>query len=79
MLHTEVRWRVASGRLITGKNSECKMYWIRNNLDLGGVGILAAGKLIDKIFHVKHKNDRLMMIKLLIGKQIIAIVSTYAQ
>ena len=64
----EVRGRGVSARLITRKNSEYKMYWVGNNLGLGGAGILVAGKWIDKIFDVKFLNDRLIMIKLLIGK-----------
>ena len=39
----KVRWRGASARLITGKNSEYKMYWVGNVLGLGGVGILGSG------------------------------------
>ena len=74
----EIRWKGASARLITRKNSEYKMYWVGNNLGLSGVGILVAGKWIDKIFHVKCINDRLMMIKLLVGKGTITIVSTNA-
>ena len=54
------------------------MYWVGNNASLGGVGKLVAGKWIDKIFDVKHVN-RLMMIKLLINKRLVAIVSTYVQ
>ena len=64
----EVRGRGVSARLITRKNSEYKMCWVGNNLGLGGARILVAGKWIDKIFDVKFLNDRLMMIKLLIGK-----------
>ena len=67
-----------SARLITRKNSKYKMYWVENNLGLGGAKILVAGKWSDKIFDVKFLNDRLMMIKLLIGKRTIAIVSTCA-
>ena len=40
--------------------------------------ILVAGKWIDKILDVKRVNDRSMLIKLLFGKQIVAIVLTYA-
>lgn len=74
----EVRWRGASARLITGKDSEYKMFWIGKNTGLGGVGLLVARKWIDKIIDVKRVNDRLMMIKLLIGKTVAAIVSAYA-
>ena len=67
-----------SARLITRKNSKYKMYWVGNNLGLGGAKILVAGKWSDKIFDVKFLNDRLMMIKLLIGKRTVATVSTCA-
>ena len=62
--------------MITGKNSEHKMYWVGNNLGLGGAGILVAEKRTDKIYDVKHVNNRLMIIKLLIGKRNVAIAST---
>ena len=74
----EVRWRGASARLIAGKNNKYKIYWVGNNLGLGDVEILVAGKWIDKILDVKRVNDRSMLIKLLFGKQIVAIVLTYA-
>ena len=49
-----------------------------NYLRSGGIGILVAGKSIDKIFDVNSVNSKLMMIKLLIGKHVVAIVSVYA-
>ena len=54
------------------------MYWVGSNLGLIVVGILVAGKLMDKIFDVKCVNDRLMMIKLFIGEQIVAIAFSNA-
>lgn len=52
------------------------VFCFRNNFGLGGVRILVAMKQTDKIFDVKHVNDRLMM-TLLIGKEIVALLSTY--
>ena len=72
----EEKWRGVSARLITGTNNEYKMYWVGNTL--GGIGILVTGKWIDKIFDVKCVNGRLMIIRLVIGKRIVAIVSVYA-
>ena len=43
--------RGASARLITGKDSEYKMFLVENNFGLGGVGILVARKWTDKIFN----------------------------
>ena len=74
----EVRWRGASARLTTGKNSECKMDWVGNKIGLSDdLTMLVAGKWIDKIFDVKRVNDR-WMIKLLICKLNVAIVLMYA-
>lgn len=75
----EVRWRGASARLITGRDSKYKMFWVGNNFGLGGVRIVVARNWIDKIFDMECVNDRLMMIKLFIGKQILAVVSTYTK
>ena len=74
----EVRWRGASTRLITGKSCQYKMFWVGNNTGLGGVGILVHQKWIESIVDVKRVNDRLMMIKILIDKRVISIVSVYA-
>ena len=63
-----MRWRGASARLKMGKANEHKMFWVGNNFSLGCVKILVARKWIDQIFNVKRVNDRLMVIKLLIGK-----------
>ena len=51
-----------------GKANEHKMFCIGNNFSLGCVEILVARKWIDQIFDVKRVNNRLMVIKLLIGK-----------
>ena len=72
----EVRWRGASARLITGRDSKYKMFWVGNNFGLGGVRIVVARNWIDKIFDVKRVNNRLMIINLLIVKQTVATVLT---
>ena len=74
----EIRWRGASTRLITGKSCQYKMFWVGNNRGVGGVGILVHQKWIESIVDVKRVNDRLMMIKILIDKRVISIVSVYA-
>ena len=74
----EVRWRGASARIITGKDCEYKFFWVGNTKGIGGVGILVSKMWIDKIVDVNRVNDRLMMIKLLVGKRVVAVISTYA-
>ena len=43
----EIRWGGALAHLITEKNSVYKVFWVGNNLGLGGVGILVSRKWID--------------------------------
>ena len=57
----EVRWRGASTRTATRKNSHYKLFWIGNETGNGGVGIFV--EKIEKVLEVKHVNDRLMMVK----------------
>ena len=63
---------------VTGKNSRMRLYWCGNQKALGGVGIMLAEKWVDKVFDVQRITDRLLMLKLIIGKQIYAFVALYA-
>jgi exonuclease III len=74
----EVRWRGAGTRLITGKDTQYKLFWVGNKEGSSGVGVLLAEKWIDKVIHLNRVNDRLMLIKILIGKQVLTVVSAYA-
>ena len=74
----EVRWRGASARYITGKDSRYKFFWIGNDQGTGGVGILLAEKWVDKVYDIKRVSDRIMLIKLLVGESVITVLSVYA-
>ena len=39
---------------------------------------MLAEKWIQKVIHVNRVNDRLMLLKVLVGKRVVAIISTYA-
>ena len=74
----EVRWRGAGTRTITDKDTQYKLFWIRNQEGNGGVGVMLAEKWIQKVIHVNRVNDRLMLLKVLVGKRVVTIISTYA-
>ena len=38
----KVRWRGASARLVEGKDSRFKLFWVGNDEGMSGVGILLA-------------------------------------
>ena len=64
----EVRWRGASARHITGKDSRYKFFWVGNNQCTSGVGVLLAEKWVDKVYDIKRVSNRIMLIKLLVGR-----------
>ena len=74
----ETRWRGGSARMLVGKNSSYKMFWIGNDEGIGGVGILVAEKWVDRVFEVKRVNDRILVLKVVIGSMVVAVVSAYA-
>ena len=45
---------------------------------MGGVGILLAEKWVEEIFDVKRVSDRIMLIKIAVGKSIVTVLSVYA-
>ena len=74
----EVRWRGAGTRMITGKDSQYKLFLVGNKDGSSGVSILIAEKWVDKVICVNRVNDRLMLLKVLVGKRVVAIISAYA-
>lgn len=49
----EVRWRGGLARIIAGKNSRYKFFWIGNAAETGGVDVLLAEKWIEKVSDIK--------------------------
>ena len=45
---------------------------------MGGVGILLAESWVETILDVKHVSDRVMLIKLVVGKGIVIVLLVYA-
>ena len=45
----EVRWRGASATLVERKDSTFKLFWVRNDDGMVGVGILLAEKWVEAI------------------------------
>ena len=74
----ETRWRGASARMITGKDSRYKFFWVGNANGTGGVGVLLAEKWLDKVFDIKRISDRIILIKLVVGDRVVSILSVYA-
>ena len=73
----EVRCRGAPVRFVEGRRAKYKLFGIGNSTGYGGVGIFIAEKWVDKVIDVKRVNDRIIVVKFLIGKRIVTAVSVY--
>ena len=70
----EVRWKGDGSRALQG----CKLIWKGNSEETAGVGVLVASELVDRIIRVERISDRVIAVDLVIGEQIVKVVSCYA-
>ena len=64
--------------MITGKHCRYKFLWSRDNSSFEGVGILVAEKWIERTTAVDRNSSQKMSLRLLIGRKILYIISSYA-
>ncbi|RUS72507.1 hypothetical protein EGW08_019735 [Elysia chlorotica] len=75
----ETRYRGGGCRTIKGKNTRYKLYWSGNDKGTAGVGVLVAEKWIEKVFEVQRiSSDRIILVKLIVGRCVCTILSVYA-
>ena len=78
----ETRWKgglnPGQTRWLTGKDSRMRFYWCGNADGRGGVGFMLAEKWADKVFSVQRVTDRILTLRLILGKQILTFVALYA-
>jgi len=70
----ETRWKVRGERTIEGAGKRYKLYWLGGDEKSLGVRMLVADKWVDKVMDVTRRNDRIMLVKVLV----VNIVSAYA-
>ena len=70
----EVRWKGEGSRALQGY----KLIWKGNSEGTAGVGVLVASELADRIIKVERISDRVIAVDLVIGEQIVKVVSCYA-
>eukprot|EP00262_Sarcandra_glabra_P012088 TRINITY_DN3039_c0_g2_i3.p1 TRINITY_DN3039_c0_g2~~TRINITY_DN3039_c0_g2_i3.p1 ORF type:complete len:402 (+),score=55.32 TRINITY_DN3039_c0_g2_i3:275-1480(+) len=71
----ETKWK---GEKAKDLGEGFKLYYSGKSNSHNGVGIIADKDLKDKIVEVKRKNDRIMMVKIILDKEILNIISAYA-
>ena len=74
----ETRWKGGSVRMLGAIGRRYKLFWQGYNKGTAGVGVFIADRWIDSVVDVDRVNERIMYVKLVIGKQIVNSVSAYA-
>ena len=74
----ETRWKRECVKQIVGKDSRFKLFWSGNDKGTGGVGILLAEEWWENIFEVVRVSDRIILIRMTIGKTVFVFVCVYA-
>ena len=78
VLKRRSRWNGESVRIVGANGRRYKFFWQGCNQRTAGVGVFIAERWIDSVVNVVRVNERIMYVKLVIGKQIVNIVSAYA-
>lgn len=65
-------------RFIKGKNTRYKFYWCGSKDGRGGTGILLAECWVDKVIEVQRVSDRILLLRLVLGKTVYTFISVYA-
>lgn len=74
----ETRWRGESARVIEAAGRSYKFFWKGGDEKGGGVGVLVAEKWIEKVIEVRRCSERIMLLRVLVGKRVVNLVSVYA-
>ena len=73
----EVRWKNEGTRFFRVFRRRYKLWWSGNRSGIRGVGILVKEELCEKVVDVRRKSDRVMVVVLAFGKQVIRVISAY--
>ena len=78
----ETRSQGQGSQIVVGKNSCCKYIWCGKEAgggdSCGGVAIMLAEKWWDKIFEIQYVSDRILRIRMVIGKLVSSFICVYA-
>ena len=70
----ETRWKGSKAKEVDG----FKLWYVGKNNNRNGVGLILDRDLKDKVVEVKREGDRILLVKVVIGIEILNIISCYA-
>ena len=73
----ETIFKGRSVRMISGKASDYKLFWIENETGSGGAGIFLAKRWVDKVIVISRGSDRMIVVTVLVQEIIVTVISVY--
>ena len=74
----ETRWRGARNKWLGENGTSCKFFWSGGSDGLAGVGMLVAEKLVKNVIEVRKLSERIMLIRVATGTNILNVISCYS-
>ena len=74
----ETRWKDGNAKMIGREGARFKFFWVGSKVGQAGVGILVAEKWVDKVVEVVRVCERILVLRLMVGHNVVNIVSVYA-
>lgn len=74
----ETRWKGGSARTMGVDGGRYKFFWVGCEEGVSGVGVLVSEKWIDKVIEVKRVSERMMVLRVIIGRSVLNLVTVYA-
>jgi len=74
----ETRWKGGKAKWLGNIGSRYKFFWQGREDGTGGVGVLVAEEWVPCVQMVRRANDRIMVVRLMVGKRLVNVISAYA-
>ena len=74
----ETRWKDGNAKMIGREGTRFKFFWVGSKVGQAGVGVLVAEKWVDKVVEVQRVCERILVLRLMVGRNVVNIVSVYA-
>src|SRR5208282_3118806 len=70
----KTRWKGEDARLLGGEGMRYKLFWKGSERGVYDVGIFAAEQYIYKVVEVRRESDRVIILKVLLGKTVLNVI-----
>jgi exonuclease III len=75
----ETRYKGKGAKWLKSDGVQCKFIWSGcDDAGMAGVGVLVAEKWVEYVREVRYVNERLMIIRVTVGKQVLNLICVYA-